>query len=297
MGKVARGILFALLGGVFWGFSGACGQFLFAGYGVDPLWLSAVRMLGAAPLLMALCLLRRSWRKSLVDVWKKPKDVLWLFLSAIVGLCFVQVAYLVAIDYSNAATATVLQYVGPVMVVVVVCAMAHRVPSKKELLAVASVVVGVLLLATHGDSGNLALSPEGIVWGLLAAVGVVFYTLLPASLMWRFGSMPVLAWCMTISAIVTVAVVQPWTCMPALDVAALVAVFAMIVFGTVGGFAFYLQGVNDAGASRASMVSSIEVVSATVFAVVWLGTSLAPMDVVGFLFIMLTVFLLHKSEV
>lgn len=296
MGKVARGILFALLGGVFWGFSGACGQFLFAGYGVDPLWLSAVRMLGAAPLLMALCLMRSSWRKSLIDVWKKPKDVLWLLLSAIVGLCFVQVAYLVAIDYSNAATATVLQYVGPVLVVVVVCVMAHRMPSKNELLAVASVVVGVFLLATHGNPGNLALSPEGIVWGLLAAVGVVFYTLLPASLMWRFGSMPVLAWCMTISAIVTVAAVQPWGCMPTLDLAAWVAVFAMIVFGTVGGFAFYLQGVNDAGASRASMMSSVEVVSATVFAVVWLGTSFAPMDVVGFLFIMLTVFLLHKSE-
>lgn len=296
MGKVARGILFALLGGVFWGFSGACGQFLFSGYGVDPLWLSAVRMLGAAPLLMFLCLLRASWRKSLVDVWKKPKDVLWLFLSAIVGLCFVQIAYLMAINYSNAATATVLQYVGPVMVMVVVCVLAHRAPTKKELLAVVSVVVGVFLLATHGDPGNLALSPEGIVWGLLAAVCVIFDTLLPASLMWRFGSMPVLAWCMTISAVVTVPLVQPWNFMPPLDPAGWVGIFAMIVFGTVGGFAFYLQGVNDAGASRASMVSSIEVVSATVFAVVWLGTSFVPMDFVGFLFIMLTVLLLHKSE-
>lgn len=293
--KVTRGIICALLGGTFWGFSGACGQFLFGSYGVDPLWLSAVRMMGAAPLLFALCLLRPSWRNSLVSIWKTPRDVIQLFLSAIVGLCFVQIAYLVAINFSNAATATVLQYVGPVMVVVVVCLMDRRAPSVKELLAMVSVVLGVFLLATHGDPGNLALSPEGIIWGLLAAVGVVFYTLIPASLMWRFGSMPVLAWCMFISAVLTVSFVQPWNCMPVLDMAGWVAVVAMILFGTACGFAFYLQGVTDEGASRASLVSSIEVVSATAFAVLWLGTSFAVIDLVGFLFIMLTVILLHKK--
>ena len=281
--KATRGIVCAALGGIFWGFSGACGQFLFNWYSVDPLWISAVRMMGAAPILMLLCLARSSWRSSLV-------------LSTIFGMCFVQIAYLVAISYSNAATATVLQYAGPVMVVLVVCLLSKRRPTLKELLAMVSVVLGVFILATHGNPGNLALSPEGIVWGLLAAVGVVFYTLLPSSLMWRFGSMPVLAWCMTLSAIVTVSAVQPWNAMPTLDAIGRIAVGAMIVVGTVGGFAFYLQGVNDAGASTASLVSSVETVSATAFAVLWLGTSFMPMDFVGFIFIMITVFLLHHRE-
>lgn len=294
--KATRGIVCAALGGIFWGFSGACGQFLFNWYSVDPLWISAVRMMGAAPILMLLCLARSSWRSSLVDIWKKPKDVLQLILSTIFGMCFVQIAYLVAISYSNAATATVLQYAGPVMVVLVVCLLGKRAPTVKEVLAMVSVVLGVFILATHGNPGNLALSPEGIIWGLLAAVGVVFYTLLPSSLMWRFGSMPVLAWCMTLSAIVTVSAVQPWNAMPDLDAVGWVAVGAMIVVGTVGGFAFYLQGVNDAGASKASLVSSVETVSATAFAVLWLGTSFMPMDFVGFIFIMITVFLLHHRE-
>ena len=84
--------------------------------------------------------------------------------------------------------------------------------------------------------------------------------------------------------------------MPNLDVVGWVAVGAMIVVGTVGGFAFYLQGVNDAGASKASLVSSVETVSATAFAVLWLGTSFRSMDFVGFIFIMITVFLLHHRE-
>ncbi len=294
--KVTRGIVCAALGGIFWGFSGACGQFLFNWYQVDPLWISAVRMMGAAPILMILCLARSSWRSSLLAIWKRPKDILQLILSTIFGMCFVQIAYLVAISYSNAATATVLQYSGPVMVVLVVCLLSKRKPTLREILAIIAVILGVFILATHGNPGNLALSPEGIIWGLLAAVGVVFYTLLPSSLMWRFGSMPVLAWCMSLAAVVTVSAVQPWNAMPILDAIGWVAVAAMIAVGTVGGFAFYLQGVNDAGASTASLVSSVETVSATAFAVLWLGTSFVPMDFVGFIFIMITVFLLHHRE-
>ena len=48
----------ALVGGIGWGFSGACGQFLFTQYGMDPLWLSSVRMTGAGIILLVVCAFR-----------------------------------------------------------------------------------------------------------------------------------------------------------------------------------------------------------------------------------------------
>ena len=54
----------------------------------------------------------------------------------------------------------------------------------------------------------------------------------------------------------------------------------------------YLQAVKDIGAAKASLIASVETVSATAFAVLWLGTAFEAMDFVGFVFIMSTVFLL-----
>ena len=42
------------------------------------------------------------------------------------------------------------------------------------------------------------------------------------------------------------------------------------------------------------VIASIETVSATLFAVLWLGTSFSWIDIVGFVFIMATVFVLAK---
>ena len=45
--KTMKGVLCTVLGGMCWGFSGSCGQFLFATYGLDARWLTTVRMLSA----------------------------------------------------------------------------------------------------------------------------------------------------------------------------------------------------------------------------------------------------------
>ena len=70
-----------------------------------------------------------------------------------------QFSYLMTINFSNAATATVLEYIGPMLVVVVICVRGRRWPTVREVIAIVFVIVGVFLLATHGDAFQLALSP------------------------------------------------------------------------------------------------------------------------------------------
>lgn len=66
--------------------------------------------------------------------------------------------------------------------------------------------------------------------------------------------------------------------------------------GTIFAYTLYLQGVADIGAVRASMLASIEPVSATLFSVFWLHTQFQWIDLVGFVCILATVFLLAKKE-
>ncbi|MFR4804214.1 MAG: DMT family transporter [Eggerthellaceae bacterium] len=157
-----RGVLLALIGGTGWGFSGACSQYLFA-QNVDPLWASAVAMAVAGAALMLYAATRR--RESLRALFSNPRAVARLVLFSLVGLTLCRVTYLLAIQYSNAGTATVLQYVGPVLIVVASCFSKRRPPSAKETVAVACVVLGTYLLATHGNPSTMALSFEGVFWG------------------------------------------------------------------------------------------------------------------------------------
>ena len=62
--------------------------------------------------------------------------------------------------------------------------------------------------------------------------------------------------------------------------------------GTAVAFTLYLQGVVDIGPVKASMIASIEPVSAALFAFVWLSTPFIGIDLVGFAMILVTIFLL-----
>lgn len=281
--------------GTGWGFSGTCAQFVFGNYGVDPLWASAVAMLCAGVVLMAFVLVKR--RENLIVLWRNPRSVARLFVFALAGLTFCRVTYLLAIQYSNAGTATVLQYIGPVMIVVATCFGAHRLPKVREIVAVVCVVVGTYVLATHGNPATMVLSPEGIFWGLAAATGVALYTIMPGSLMKDYGSLPVVASGMLIGGASLGLATQAWAHVPAFDAAGVLAMFGgLTLVGTVLGFTAYLTSVSVIGPAKASLLASVETVSATVCAAAWLRTAFAPLDLLGFALIMATVFLLAKKE-
>ena len=274
--KNIRGFCFALLGGISWGFSGACAQYLFHHYNVDPLWVSSVRMLCAGIVLCAFALAIA--RGPFLAMWRNRNTVASLVVFSVFGLAACQITYLLAIQNSNAGTATVIQYIAPVLVVLYLCLRGHRRPLKREVLAIALVITGTFLVATHGNPGSLALTPAGLFWSLVSAVTYAMYTLIPRRLMLHYGSVPVVAGALLIGGIIF----------------SVVLFFGLVLFGTIIGFTLYFQAVKDIGATKTGIVASIETVSATLFAVLWLGTSFSWIDIVGFAFIMATVFVLAK---
>lgn len=289
-----RGIICTLLGGIFWGFSGACGQFLFMQEGVNSSWLTTVRMISAGIILLTYSFIKD--RKNITAIWRNGKDALRLVLFAIIGLMFCQYAYLTAISYSNAGTATVLQYLGPLFIMVLVCIKKLKLPEKKEIAAIILAILGTFLLATHGSTQNLVLSREGLIWGILAALGLMLYTLLPSKIISKWGSLVVTGYGMLIGGVFLGILVRAWNIEVSIDIRGMFAVGAIIIVGTVAAFTLYLQGVSDIGAVKASMLASIEPVSAAIFSAVWLGTQFMIIDIAGFVCIMATVFLLTKKE-
>ena len=57
-----------------------------------------------------------------------------------------------------------------------------------------------------------------------------------------------------------------------------------------------MQSIVDIGPSKSSMLASSEPLSATVFSVLWLGTSFSGTDLIGFAAIISTIFLLTRPD-
>ena len=207
-------------------------------------------------------------------------------------LMLCQFTYLQAINTSNAGTATVLQYLSPIYIMIFVCLTLKRLPNNIEALCIALALGGAFVIATHGRLSGLALTPTGLFWGIACGFTSAAYSIYPKRLMAVYGSVPVTGIGMFFGGIVLLCAGKTWTLAPTLDLAGVLATMGIIVIGTAVAFTLYLQGVVDIGPVKASMIASIEPVSATLFAFVWLSTSFKGIDLIGFAMILVTIFLL-----
>ena len=289
-----RGVLCTLIGGCCWGFSGNCGQYLFNVHGVDPQWLTVIRMITAGLITVGIVAARD--KQKLIDCAKNKHDRIMMLLYGVFGLLLSQYTYLEAINATNAGTATVLQYIGPVLVMVLVCFSGRRLPKAHEAMSIVLVIIGTFLLATHGNPNTVVINPAGLFWGLFAACTLVLYTLLPKSIAPKYGAFMTTGLGTLIGGIAFFVIVHPRPLTIDLPLSGWLAVAGMIIVGTVVAYPLYVQGVNDVGPVKASMLASVEPVSAAVISAVWLKSEFALMDIVGFVCIITTVFLLAKPE-
>ena len=287
--KLALGMLVTLVGGSFWGLSGTAASYLFDHYQVDTLWLMSVRQISAGVLFLITALVLD--RKRLIKVWTTPRDLRTLIAFTFFGFMLNQLFYLLAVRLTNAGTATVLQCLQLIIIMAVTCLRMHRNPRRRELIGLVLALAGTFLIATGGDPTRLSIPPEGLAVGLMCAVGAAGMALLPARILPKYGSTVVTGSAMLTCGVTSCALAQPWAHMPQLGADGWVALAVLIVIGSFLAFMLYMQGVKEIGGMRASLLGTVEPISATVTSALMLGTVFLPTDLVGFALIIAMVFL------
>ena len=167
--RAVTGVLATLFGGIFWGFSGTCASFLFENYTVDTIWLMCARQIVSGLIFLIVILSRRTDRGNLVRLLTTKRDVAVLVVFAALGVLLNQYGYLMAVRLTNAGTATVLQCLQLVMIMVYSCLRSRRAPRRREFAGVVLALAGTYLLATGGNPSNLAIPLEGLTIGLVSA--------------------------------------------------------------------------------------------------------------------------------
>ena len=283
------GMLSTFVGGTLWGVNGVMGNYFFLHKNVTTPWLIPYRLILAGFLLLSYLYYKKG--SKIFDILKNPKDLLQIILFGLIGMLGTQYTYFSAIQFSNAAIATVLTYFGPTLVLIYMCLREKRKPLKYEIVSICLSSFGVFLLATHGDITSLQISFKALVWGILSALSVVFYTVQPESLLKKYGASIVVAWGMMIGGIFITFVTKPWNISVTFDFVTFLVLMLIIVFGTIIAFILYLTGVNIIGPTKASIIACIEPVAATICTILFLGVTFDFLDVIGFICIISTIFI------
>lgn len=292
----AQGVVYVLAAAVLWGLSGTASQVLFHRGALTAGGLTAIRMTSAGLILLGVVTARRGvWAAT--EIWRSRSGALRLLVFALVGLMGVQYAYLAAIAHSNAATATLLQYLGPVVIVLYLALVHRRFPERTEQFAVVLALSGTYLLVTNGRLGGLSISWGGLVWGLVAAGALAFYTLHPKSLLATYGSATVVAWALTIGGLVMSCYARVWSTSGSVFTTESTA--ALLVFVSLGGtllaFYLYLSSMRWLSASETGLLACAEPLSAALAAVLVLHVHMGMGSIVGGLCILATVALLARQ--
>jgi len=290
-----RGIGLALLGSILWGVSGTAAQVLFQADHVHPAWLVAVRMTVAGLLLLAASCAKDGAR--VFAPWRARHTAVRTAAFGLAGLLGVQYTYFAAIHAGNAATATVLQYMAPTVIVAYASARSRRLPSNIQMICLILSLLGCILLVTNGHMERLAVSGWCVVWGLLSAVAAAMYSIFPVPLIAAFSPLSITAWGMLVGGVAIGLVTFPSIPVPHLSPGAWCLVAFVVVFGTLVPFYLYLASLRDIPPADASMVASGEPLAATVLGVVVLHQPLTLAAFVGLICVLATVTLLSRATV
>ena len=283
-----------LLGAGFWGLSGTAAQALFQIYQFPVVALVTIRTVVSGLILL-----------TVVRPIRPRRPLGPLLGLSIFGFAGSQVAYLGAIQFSNAATATLLQFLFLPIVAGYEAVKGVLRWSVRWTVSLLLAMVGTLFLVggLPGPNFRILVTPVGVLFGLLAAVSGAYYTLASRPLVRVHGSWWVTTWGFVIGALATLPfgvesflsyqLPSTWY---GLTVVAGLVVF-VIVFGTILAYGLYLAGLRKLSATEIGLASSSEPIVASAAAYLLLGVILTGAQYLGGALIILAVVLLASRNV
>ena len=292
LSTMQKGALLTILGATCWGLSGVLGEYLLNISKVDSKWVISTRLFYSGLILVLILLFKN--KDSLLKVFSDKKDILSLMNFSFLGLLICQGTYFLAIKYTNAGMATVIQFTGPVMIMVYYCFVNKRLPMLREVVAILASLFGVVLMATHLDFSKLNISTLGLFWGIFSAFGLASYNISSVNLTKKYGVIPIMTWGLLIAGSVVYFGTGSNYIPSNFSLTDFLCITGVVIVGTIMSFSLYLEGVRLIGAVTGSIIGCFEPIAAIVFSFLLLGTTFGLIDLIGAGFILSAVVVLSK---
>ena len=241
------------------------------------------RILGAAVVLLPFTLwsLRGRWCAC-------PRELPLAAFYGTLAVAAAQLGYFQAVSRLTVGVALLIEYLGIILVVLWVWALTRRTPHRLTGLGIVLALVGLALVLDV--TGQVSPDLIGVLWGLLAAVGLAGHYVLAA----RPTSLPAVAFAglgLTAGAVVLAAAglvgVLPMevgateVVVAGKTIPAWLAVAELVLVAAALAYVLGILGARHLGSTLASFVGLTEVLFAVLFAWILLGELPRPVQLVG----------------
>ena len=245
---------------------------------IDPVLLSAARAVVSFALVLVYVIARRPERLAI-----RTRDLPFLAVFGVFGLAMVHYAYFKTISLTGVATAILLEYLAPVIVLAFSVAFLRERLTWSLPAAVALSIAGCALMVGAVGGAGLQVSGEGIAWGLASAVFFAGYALMGRYAARRFSPWTLLVYGLGAASIFWMVVLRgPGPVVAVLsDWRGLAAVSVLSVISTVVPFAAFLKALHMIEATKASITSTAEPVLAGLAAWILFAEQLSVTQLLG----------------
>ncbi|MDI6901480.1 MAG: DMT family transporter [Anaerosomatales bacterium] len=235
-------------------------------------------------------------RRGALRLARPVRDLLFLGAFGVFGLALVHFTYFQAIALTDVATAILLEYLAPVLVLMVsVAALGERFTWSLPV-AVGLSVLGCAMVVGAVGGGGLEVSPGGLFWGLASALFFAVYTLMGKYAANRYSAWTLLTYGLGAAMLFWFAYLGgPATVIRVVsDPRGAAAVLFIAFVSTVVPFGVFLKALAYIDATKASVTATLEPFIAGLAAWWLLGETLTGLQLVGGLLVVAAILVAQR---
>ena len=292
--NIFKGTIYSLLSGLIWGICGILGEYFFSHYQVSSGWITSMRLLVAGSFVIVLSSIKL--RSQLFEIWRNRNNYLPFLAYAILGIFSVQFFFYLCVEYSNATTATILQFISPIFILLYNRIIYKKKASKSAIFYVLIAMIGVFLMATKGDLSKLSITPLALITGLLSALGLMFNVILPQRFAKNYGFVPTVGWGMIIAGLFSNFLYPVYEISFQVDAISILICLTIAFLGTAFAFFLSMKAVSLVSPLVVSVVSASEPLSSAILSVLFLGMVLDGFLVLAMILIIVPMIFLSIEE-
>ncbi len=285
-----KGITMAIIAAALWGIQGNAVDYMFRTTNITLDWIITIRLFYSGVILMAFLYVTKQGN-AIFSIWKDRRDSIQLVAFAVLGLLGLQYSFFAAIQHSNAASAAILQYLSPSLLLVYACFTAKRFPERKEIIALILTFFGLFLLVTNGDYTQLSITSKALVWGVASAFALAYYSVQPLKLIQKYNSTVITMWSMFIGSLVISLKTNPFNTKITFSLNEWFIVI-FIVITTFVSFYLYLKSLHFITSSEAGLLTVSEPLTSVFIATVVMGIAIGKISLIGGLLIIAVIIMM-----
>ncbi|APU70531.1 membrane protein [Companilactobacillus crustorum] len=290
-----RGFWLAFCASALWGVSGTVLQVVAKDLNIPAMWFIATRTTFAGIILLVVSLFVLP-KGEFFAVFKNWKDLLTLLSFSVFGLLANMFTFFHAIKTGNSSTATILQYLSPLFIMIGTIIFTKKKTSRIDVISFVLALVGVVLMITRGDIGHLSIPLVSVLWGIGSGVTAALYVTIPQSLIAKYHGLLITGWGMLIAGVISNFFSPIWVNPPKMNTSSILGIGTVILIGTVMAFLLMVISTKYTTAAIISITDAVQPFTTLVLSIIFLHYVVNFAEIIGAVIVVLAIYVLNRYD-